>query len=48
MLLSKIPRRCYTQVQTPIDKLNRLTHLLNGPNIFIKRDDLLGLNRGRQ
>lgn len=46
MLLSKIPRRCYTQVQTPIEKLNRLTHLLNGPNIFIKRDDLLGLTGG--
>ncbi|GIN20524.1 D-cysteine desulfhydrase [Siminovitchia fordii] len=46
MLLSKIPRRSYTQVQTPIEKLNRLTHLLNGPNIFIKRDDLLGLTGG--
>ena len=31
---------------TPIEKLERLSALLNGPNIYIKRDDLLGLAGG--
>ena len=42
MNLSQFPRRRYTVGNTPIEKLERLSGLLKGPNIFIKRDDLLG------
>lgn len=46
MLLSKLPRRSYTHTQTPIERLDRLSELLGGPTIYIKRDDLLGLAGG--
>jgi len=46
MNLSKFPRRRYTTGITPIEKLERLSALLNGPDIYIKRDDLLGLAGG--
>lgn len=46
MLLTKFPRRKYTPNKTPIEKLERLSALLDGPNIYIKRDDLLGLAAG--
>jgi D-cysteine desulfhydrase len=46
MLLAMLARRNYTHAQTPIEKLDRLSELLGGPNIFIKRDDLLGLAGG--
>ncbi|MCM3711529.1 D-cysteine desulfhydrase [Sporosarcina luteola] len=46
MLLAKYPRRRYTHAKTPIEKLTHLTKLLNGPTIYIKRDDLLGLAGG--
>ncbi len=46
MNLAKFPRRRYTPYQTPIEKLARLTERLNGPEIYIKRDDLLGLAGG--
>lgn len=46
MLLAHIPRRTYTSVKTPIEKLEHLTKELNGPNIYVKRDDLLGLTAG--
>ncbi len=46
MLLSKMPRRTYTHAHTPIEKLNHLSALLEGPNIYMKRDDLLGLAGG--
>src|SRR5690606_18452216 len=36
----------YTPNKTPIEKLERLSALLDGPNIYIKRDDLLGLAAG--
>ena len=42
MNLALFPRRRYTVGQTPIEKLTRLSQKLGGPNIFIKRDDLLG------
>jgi D-cysteine desulfhydrase len=42
MNLARFPRRRYTAGQTPIEKLTRLSEKLGGPNIFIKRDDLLG------
>lgn len=46
MNLAKFPRRRYTQGATPIELLPRLSRDLDGPNIYIKRDDLLGLTAG--
>ncbi|NLT58809.1 MAG: D-cysteine desulfhydrase [Clostridiales bacterium] len=46
MNLSAFPRRRYTAGATPIEKLERLTAALGGPDIYIKRDDLLGLAAG--
>ncbi|MFI8577839.1 D-cysteine desulfhydrase [Rossellomorea aquimaris] len=46
MNLSSIPRRKYSYGPTPIERLNNLSEYLDGPNIFIKRDDLLGLTGG--
>ena len=46
MNLAKFPRRRYTEGQTPIEKLSRLTEMLGGPSIYVKRDDLLGLTAG--
>jgi D-cysteine desulfhydrase len=46
MNLAKFPRRRYTAGQTPIEFLPRFTAALGGPNVYIKRDDLLGLTAG--
>ena len=46
MHLARFPRRRYTEGRTPIEKLERLSALLAGPTIYIKRDDLLGLAGG--
>jgi len=46
MNLSRFPRRRYTAGQTPIEKAPRFSGALGGPNIHIKRDDLLGLTAG--
>ncbi|MCL2702536.1 MAG: D-cysteine desulfhydrase [Defluviitaleaceae bacterium] len=46
MNLSKFPRRRYTAGITPIEKLERLSETLGGPDVYIKRDDLLGLAAG--
>jgi D-cysteine desulfhydrase len=46
MHLARYPRRRYTEGWTPIEKLDRLTRALGGPDIYIKRDDLLGLAGG--
>lgn len=46
MNLAKFPRKRYTSGQTPIEFLPSLTARLGGPNIYIKRDDLLGLAGG--
>ena len=46
MHLARFPRRRYTAGPTPIEKLERLSRLLGGPDIYIKRDDLLGLAGG--
>jgi len=46
MNLAKFPRRRYTEGQTPIEKLSRLSDALGGPTIYMKRDDLLGLAGG--
>ncbi len=46
MHLARFPRRRYTPDFTPIEKLKHLSAYLNGPEIYIKRDDLLGLTAG--
>ncbi|MCU0563658.1 MAG: D-cysteine desulfhydrase [Desulfobacterales bacterium] len=46
MDLSKFPRRRYTAGDTPIEFLPNFTKALGGPNVYIKRDDLLGLTAG--
>ncbi len=46
MNLAQFPRRRYTAYRTPIEKLENLTACLGGPNIYMKRDDLLGLAAG--
>ncbi len=46
MHLARFPRRRYTAGPTPIEKLNNLSRQLGGPDIYIKRDDLLGLSAG--
>lgn len=46
MHLARFPRRRYTPGWTPIERLERLSALLGGPDIYIKRDDLLGLAGG--
>lgn len=44
--LASFPRRRYTVGPTPIEHLARLTAALGGPEIYIKRDDMLGLAGG--
>ncbi len=46
MHLARFPRRRYTEGWTPLERLERLSRQLGGPEIFIKRDDLLGLAGG--
>ena len=46
MDLSRFPRRRYTAGETPIEFLPRFTQAVGGPNVYIKRDDLLGLTSG--
>lgn len=46
MKLEALPRRRYTPNPTPIQKLERLSRHLGGPEIWIKRDDLTGLAGG--
>jgi len=48
MNLAKFPRRIYTPYDTPIQPLDKLTAVLggNGPRIWMKRDDMLGLAMG--
>jgi len=46
MNLAQFPRRRYTEGFTPIEAAPRFSSALGGPNIYIKRDDLLGLSAG--
>jgi len=46
MNLAQFPRRRYTEGQTPLEFLPNLTAKLGGPQLYIKRDDLLGLAGG--
>lgn len=46
MNLARFPRRRYTPGPTPLEFLPHLTEHLGGPEIWVKRDDLLGLAGG--
>lgn len=46
MRLFDFPRRLYTAGPTPLEPANRLSAALGGPDIWIKRDDALGLAGG--
>ncbi len=46
MNLARFPRRRYTEGDTPIEFMKNLTKKLGGSNLYIKRDDLLGLAAG--
>jgi D-cysteine desulfhydrase family pyridoxal phosphate-dependent enzyme len=41
-----IPRLHFAHLPTPVEKLSRLSKVLDGPNIFVKRDDQTGLAFG--
>jgi D-cysteine desulfhydrase len=46
MNLARFDRRRYTPGPTPLVALERLSDLLGGPDIYLKRDDLTGLTGG--
>jgi D-cysteine desulfhydrase len=46
MNLARFARRRYADGPTPLQPLVRLSQVLGGPNLFIKRDDLLGFAAG--
>src|SRR5699024_4840921 len=46
MDLTQFPKRTYTEYKTPIQELKNFSNELKGPNVFVKRDDLLGLTAG--
>lgn len=46
MHLSRFPRLHFAHLPTPLEPLTRLTELLGGPNLWIKRDDCTGLAGG--
>jgi D-cysteine desulfhydrase len=46
MNLARFPRRRYTEAPTPLEAVPRFSAAVGGPNLFIKRDDLLGLAAG--
>lgn len=46
MHLARFPRRRYTPHATPLERLDHLSRHLDGPEIWIKRDDLTGLTGG--
>jgi len=46
MHLARYPRRFIAHLPTPLEKMERLSAELNGPEIWIKRDDCTGLSTG--
>ena len=46
MLIGRMPRTRLTSLPTPLDYAPRLTQVLGGPRIWLKRDDLTGLGMG--
>ncbi len=46
MNLARFPRRFLAHLPTPLERMDRLTEALGGPEIWIKRDDCTGLSTG--
>jgi L-cysteate sulfo-lyase len=46
MNLAKFPRLNFAHLPTPLEPMKRLTELLGGPRLWIKRDDCTGLSTG--
>ncbi len=46
MNISRFPRLHFAHLPTPLEPLEKLSRLLDGPQIFIKRDDCTGLATG--
>ena len=46
MQLSNFPRVRLANLPTPLQELPNLSRVLNGPRIFVKRDDMTGLAFG--
>jgi len=46
MHLARFPRRRYTPSWTPLEPMPQLSAALGGPELWIKRDDMLGLASG--
>ena len=46
MHLARYPRRFIAHLPTPLERLDRLTKELGGPEIWVKRDDCTGLSTG--
>ena len=46
MHISRFPRLHFAHLPTPLEPLEKLSKLLGGPQIFIKRDDCTGLATG--
>ena len=46
MHLSRFPRLHFAHLPTPLEPMERLSELLGGPRLWIKRDDCTGLAGG--
>ncbi|WP_224823829.1 D-cysteine desulfhydrase [Cognatishimia sp. MH4019] len=46
MHLARFPRKHFAHLPTPLEKMERLSAELGGPEIWIKRDDCTGLSTG--
>ncbi|MBD1559288.1 D-cysteine desulfhydrase [Vibrio sp. S9_S30] len=46
MHLARFPRLRFAHLSTPLEPMERLSELLDGPNLWIKRDDCTGLAGG--
>ncbi len=46
MHLARFPRLHFAHLPTPLERLDRLSRALGGPEIWIKRDDCTGLSTG--
>lgn len=46
MHLARFPRLRFAHLSTPLEPMEKLTKLLDGPNLWVKRDDCTGLAGG--
>ena len=46
MHLARFPRVHLANLPTPLERMDRLSEALGGPEIWIKRDDCTGLSTG--